>query len=84
MKPSAAEESYAWDFGDGEICKYAAVVAVDEDLADFLVQTDSADLLQVCVGTLDFTDGALVREVIVQVGAGSVDIARVRASAYAL
>jgi len=74
---SSLATNYAWDFGDGEIGKYADVVAVDEDLADFLVQTDSADLLQVCVGALDFTDGALVREVIVQVGAGSVDVERV-------
>jgi hypothetical protein len=61
LKPSAAEESYAWDFGVGEISKYAEVGAVDEDLPDLLVQAESADLLQVCVGALDFTDGALVR-----------------------
>ena len=38
------------NFGDGEIGKYTDVVAVDEDLSDFLVQADTADLLQVCVG----------------------------------
>ena len=75
LKPSAAEESYAWDFGDGGIGKYAD--AVDEDLPDFLVQADGANLLQICVGTLGFTNRALIREVVVQVGAGSVDVERV-------
>jgi len=43
LKPSAAEESYAWDARDGEIGKHADVVAGNEDLPDFLVQADSAD-----------------------------------------
>jgi hypothetical protein len=60
LKPSAAEEAYAWDFGDGEIGNYADVVAVDEDLPDFLVQADSANLLQICVGTLGFHQQGLV------------------------
>ena len=66
------------NFGDGEIGKYTDVVAVDEDRPDYLMQAESADLLQVCVDALGFTDGALVREVIVQVGAGSVDVERVK------